>query len=45
MMRVTRRYKFAASHRLHSSRFSGGENRELYGKCNNPHGHVHNYVV
>jgi 6-pyruvoyltetrahydropterin/6-carboxytetrahydropterin synthase len=42
---VTRRYKFAASHRLHSTRFSDSENRELYGKCNNPHGHGHDYIL
>src|ERR1700687_2843004 len=40
-----RRYRFAASHRLHSARLSEEENRRLYGKCNNPHGHGHNYVV
>src|SRR2546430_5404404 len=45
MTRVTRRYKFAASHRLHSGRFSENENRELYGKCNNPFGHGHDYVL
>ena len=45
MTHLTRRYKFAASHRLHSGRFSAGENRELYGKCNNPHGHGHDYVL
>jgi len=45
MTHVTRRYKFAASHRLNSDRFSGHENRELYGKCNNPHGHGHDYVL
>lgn len=45
MTRVTRRYRFAASHRLHSGRFSEGENRELYGKCNNPYGHGHDYVL
>ena len=45
MFRVTRRYEFAASHRLHSSHLSEDENRQLYGKCNNPHGHGHNYVV
>jgi len=45
MTSVTRRYKFAASHRLHSERFSGNENQELYGKCNNPHGHGHDYVL
>ena len=40
-----RRYRFAASHRLHSNRLSEGENSRLYGKCNNPHGHGHNYVL
>jgi 6-pyruvoyltetrahydropterin/6-carboxytetrahydropterin synthase len=45
MTRLTRRYKFAASHRLHSVRFSEEENRELYGKCNNPYGHGHDYVL
>jgi 6-pyruvoyltetrahydropterin/6-carboxytetrahydropterin synthase len=40
-----RRYRFSASHRLHSSKLSGEENRRVYGKCNNPHGHGHNYVV
>ena len=45
MTRVTRRYKFAASHRLHSAQYSESENRELYGKCNNPHGHVHDYLL
>ena len=45
MFRVTRRYHFAASHRLHSLQLSDEENRRLYGKCNNPFGHGHNYVV
>jgi 6-pyruvoyltetrahydropterin/6-carboxytetrahydropterin synthase len=45
MTRVTRRYKFAASHRLHSARFSEDENRELYGKCTNPYGHGHDYAL
>ena len=45
MFRVTRRYQFAASHRLHSTQLSDEENRRLYGKCNNPYGHGHNYVV
>ncbi len=45
MFRVTRRYRFAASHRLHSPRLSEEENQQLYGKCNNPFGHGHNYVV
>jgi len=45
MTRVTRRYRFAASHRLHSASYSEQENRELYGKCNNPFGHGHDYVL
>ena len=45
MTRVTRRYRFAASHRLHAGRFSAAQNRELYGKCNNPYGHGHDYVL
>jgi 6-pyruvoyltetrahydropterin/6-carboxytetrahydropterin synthase len=45
MIRVTRRYRFAASHRLHSEQFSSGENRALYGKCNNPYGHGHDYFL
>ena len=45
MFRVTRRYQFAASHRLHAAELSEEENRRLYGKCNNPYGHGHNYVV
>lgn len=45
MLFVTRRYRFAASHRLHSPSLSEEENRSLYGKCNNPFGHGHNYVV
>ena len=45
MFRVTRRYQFAASHRLHSPRLDEAENQRLYGKCNNPFGHGHNYVI
>ncbi len=45
MFRVTRRYEFPASHRLHAPQLSEEENRQLYGKCNNPYGHGHNYVV
>lgn len=44
-LHLTRRYRFAASHRLHSPRLSEEENWRVYGKCNNPHGHGHNYVV
>ncbi|MFZ0958480.1 MAG: 6-carboxytetrahydropterin synthase [Candidatus Sulfotelmatobacter sp.] len=40
---LTRRYLFSASHRLHSDAMSAEENRSTYGKCNNPHGHGHNY--
>jgi 6-pyruvoyltetrahydropterin/6-carboxytetrahydropterin synthase len=42
---LTRRYRFAASHRLHSPEMSAEENRATYGKCNNPHGHGHNYTL
>jgi 6-pyruvoyltetrahydropterin/6-carboxytetrahydropterin synthase len=42
---LTRRYRFSASHRLHSAEFSEEENQRLYGKCSNPHGHGHNYIV
>ncbi|MDE3186743.1 MAG: 6-carboxytetrahydropterin synthase [Acidobacteriota bacterium] len=40
-----RRYMLSASHRLHTDALSAEENRAAYGKCNNPHGHGHNYVV
>jgi 6-pyruvoyltetrahydropterin/6-carboxytetrahydropterin synthase len=40
-----RRYHFAASHRLHSAAFSEEENNRIYGKCNNPYGHGHNYML
>lgn len=42
---LTRRYWFSASHRLHCDDMSETENRAVYGKCNNPHGHGHNYAV
>ena len=42
---LTRRYHFSASHRLDSPEMSPEENRATYGKCNNPHGHGHNYTV
>ncbi len=42
---LTRRYRFAASHRLHNDALSAEENLAIYGKCNNPFGHGHNYVV
>lgn len=40
-----RRYGLSASHRLHCEGLSDAENSAVYGKCNNPHGHGHNYVV
>jgi 6-pyruvoyltetrahydropterin/6-carboxytetrahydropterin synthase len=42
---LTRRYRFSASHRLHSASMSADENQATYGKCNNPHGHGHNYTL
>ncbi|HEY7354628.1 MAG TPA: 6-carboxytetrahydropterin synthase [Terriglobales bacterium] len=42
---LSRRYRFSASHRLHSEQMSDADNRATYGKCNNPHGHGHNYVL
>lgn len=42
MLTLTRGYHFSASHRLHSPHLSDVENRELFGACNNPHGHGHN---
>jgi 6-pyruvoyltetrahydropterin/6-carboxytetrahydropterin synthase len=42
---LTRRYMFSASHRLHSETMSDQENAATYGKCNNPHGHGHNYAL
>jgi len=40
-----RRYRFAASHRLHTAQLSEEENCRVFGKCNNPYGHGHNYVL
>ena len=42
---LSRRYHFSAAHRLHTESYSAERNREVFGKCNNPHGHGHNYVV
>ena len=42
---LTRRYQFAASHRLHSIELTDEENRQTFGKCNNPFGHGHDYEV
>ena len=45
MVHLTRRYWFSASHRLHNPVLEDAENNALYGKCNNPGGHGHNYFV
>lgn len=45
MTTLTRRYHFSASHRLHSPELSADQNERLYGKCNNPFGHGHNYAL
>src|SRR3712207_6075253 len=42
---ITRRYRFCAAHRLHSHHLSSEQNRACFGKCNNPNGHGHNYVI
>jgi 6-pyruvoyltetrahydropterin/6-carboxytetrahydropterin synthase len=45
MTTITRRYHFSASHRLHASELSNAENAAIFGKCNNPYGHGHDYVL
>jgi len=45
MVYVTRRETFSASHRLYNPSFSDEHNDEVFGKCNNPNGHGHNYVL
>jgi len=45
MVALTRAFDFAAAHRLHAPRLSDSENKEIFGKCNNPRGHGHNYGV
>lgn len=44
-MKLTRRYRFSASHRLDTPALSAEQNSKLYGKCNNPYGHGHDYVL
>jgi 6-pyruvoyltetrahydropterin/6-carboxytetrahydropterin synthase len=44
-VKLTSRYRFSASHRLDTPALSPEENQKLYGKCNNPHGHGHDYVL
>jgi 6-pyruvoyltetrahydropterin/6-carboxytetrahydropterin synthase len=45
MIRITRKVEFSASHIYHNTAFSADENRRIFGKCNNPHGHGHNYTL
>jgi 6-pyruvoyltetrahydropterin/6-carboxytetrahydropterin synthase len=45
VIKLTRRYRFSASHRLDTPALSADQNRKLYGKCNNPYGHGHDYVL
>ncbi len=45
MVQLTQSFEFSAAHRLHVPRLSDEENRRVFGKCNNPNGHGHNYVV
>lgn len=45
MIKLTRKLEFSAAHFYHNPKFSAEENRGIFGKCNNPHGHGHNYVL
>ena len=45
MVYITRKIEFSAAHRYHNPAFSAEENRRIFGKCNNPNGHGHNYVL
>jgi 6-pyruvoyltetrahydropterin/6-carboxytetrahydropterin synthase len=45
MVYLTRRCEFSASHYYHNSEFTAEENRRIFGKCNNPNGHGHNYTL
>ena len=45
MVRLTRSFEFSAAHRLYCEDFTDEENRRMFGKCSNPHGHGHNYVL
>jgi 6-pyruvoyltetrahydropterin/6-carboxytetrahydropterin synthase len=45
VVHFSRRYHFSASHRLHVDALTPERNREIFGKCNNPFGHGHNYIV
>ena len=45
MVYLTRKAEFSASHYYHNPEFTLEENRRVFGKCNNPHGHGHNYTL
>lgn len=44
-LELGRRYRFSASHRLHTTHLTEEENNRVFGKCSNPYGHGHNYVL
>lgn len=45
MVRLSQKFEFSATHRLHNPALTDEANRDTFGKCNNPHGHGHNYEV
>lgn len=45
MLYITRKVSFCAAHRLHNPALSDEENKIIYGECNNPNGHGHNYIL
>lgn len=45
MIYITRKFHFSASHKVHNPAWSDEENFRVYGKCSNPNGHGHNYVL
>ena len=45
MIYLTRRAEFSAAHYYHNPDLSPEENRRIFGKCNNPNGHGHNYTL
>jgi 6-pyruvoyltetrahydropterin/6-carboxytetrahydropterin synthase len=45
MVYLTRKAEFSASHYYHNPEFTPEENQRIFGKCNNPHGHGHNYTL
>jgi 6-pyruvoyltetrahydropterin/6-carboxytetrahydropterin synthase len=45
MVRLSQKFEFSAAHRLHAAGLTDAENREVFGRCNNPNGHGHNYEL